>query len=187
MAITKYDPCNTDLGAFTPEADCLEEGSRIVGIILAKKGLDIETLVDDTSIDAAVAADDVRIVDKLSGNWPKATTNKKPGMGFQREKYSSSSYAIPIKHYSVDANLAFWNDVIQSDNWSAAFVFEDFSVYAALDADLAVIPMDFDVAPSSSEELGGSRMMEGLVGWTQKGLPYKLPDLPIAEVRKYFY
>lgn len=187
LALTAYDPCGVAaLGVFTPEDDCLEEGSLLVGGMLIKKGVDVSTLISTIAIDAAVTAGDVKILKGLSGNWARGTANKKPGMAFKREKTSSFTYAIPFKHYGVDANLAFWNKVNFSNDWSMAFVFEDFRAYAALDNELAVIPMDFDVNMVSDEELGGSRRIEGVAGWTVKALPYLLADLPAAVLSGYF-
>ncbi|ELR69156.1 hypothetical protein C900_05352 [Fulvivirga imtechensis AK7] len=186
LALTAYDPCGAALGTFTPEGDCLEEGSLIVGAMMIKKGVDVQTLIDAVTIDAAVAAGDVKILKGFSGNWARPTANKKPGMAFKREKTSSFTYSIPFKHYGVDANLAFWNTVNFSNDWSMAFVFEDFKMFGALDDQLAVIPMDFDVAPASDEELGGSRRMEGTANWTVKAMPYLLSDTPAAVLATYF-
>jgi len=174
MAITVYDPCAEPIGAFVPEADCLEEGSRIVGGYLVKKGFDLETLIDNTTISAAIVAKNIIPVVGLAGNWPAATSNKKPGMGFQREKHSSNTFAVPIKHYGVDANLPFWNKVNNSKNYSMLFVFEDLSIWGALDRSKEVIPMDIVMSPVSTEELGGTRHFEGLANWTAKDLPYVL-------------
>ncbi|MBL6448583.1 hypothetical protein JMN32_19890 [Fulvivirga sp. 29W222] len=188
FAITAYDDCGGAgvLGDFTPEGECIAEGSLIVGGMLIKKGFDATTLVDSVTIDAAVTAGDVKILTGFSGNWPKATANKKAGMAFKKEKTSSFSYAIPFKHYSVDSNLAFWNKVNFSNEWSMVFIFEDFRPYAALDKELGVIPMDFDVNLASDEELGGSRRIEGTASWTVASLPYLLSDLPASVLAPYF-
>jgi hypothetical protein len=106
-------------------------------------------------------------------------------MGFKREQFSSYTYAIPFRHHSVDANLTFWNDVNQSNDYSAMFVFEDFKTWAALDRELAVIPFDFDVAPASDDELNGQRRIEGIINWTYKDLPY-VTELPEAQVQDAF-
>lgn len=180
MAITAYDPCTTELGTMTPEAACLQEGSRIVGAYLVKKGFDLETLTDGAAVATAITAGNLKPVTGLTGNFALPTSNKKPGMAFQREKHSSFSYAIPLKHYSVDANLIFWNTVNGSGNWSLLFVFEDLSIWGALDRLKEVIPMDIVMAPVSEEELGGVRRMEGSANWTANDLPYKLNSTVIA-------
>lgn len=185
-AITAYDPCVEDAGAFTAAADCLEEGSRIIGLMLVKQGTDVETLIDSVSIDAAVTAGDVAIITKVTGSWPKPTVNKKPGLGFKVQKFTSLTYAIPFKHEGVDANLKFWNDINQSDDWSVVFVFEDFSSWCALKRDKSLIAMDIEAAPSAPEELGQSRMIEGTANWTHKDLPYQLNTLPAAVASSYF-
>ncbi|MFN7611268.1 MAG: hypothetical protein ACK5QX_10100 [bacterium] len=174
MAITAYDPCGETIGAFVPEASCLEEGSRIVGGYLVKKGFDLESLSDGAAITTAIAAKNLIPVVGLTGNWAPGTSNKKPGMGFQREKHSSFSFSIPIKHYSVDGNLAFWNKVNNSNDYSIAFVFEDLSIWGCLDRSKEVIPMDIVMSPASDEELGGVRRFEGTASWTSKDLPYPL-------------
>lgn len=187
MAITAYAPCNpVTYPSLTPEAACVEEGSRIVGAILMKLGFDVENLTDAASITTAIAAGDIRIVKGITGNWNAPTVNKKPGMAFQREKFSSLSYSIPFKHYGVDANLAFWNTVNHQRNWGMAMVFEDMVAYAALERDKAIIPMDIAAYPVSDEELNNSRRIEGLAEWTSNDLPYKLTDLTAAALAANF-
>lgn len=237
-AITPYDPCGAELGTFVPESECLEEGSRIVGGFLVKKGFNLEQLqVDDVvdgtyattaamiadqanqetgdvylvtenwtvytklatddgdiddytaananmSIARAIDEDNLRVVTGLTGNWAPGTSNKKPGMGFQREKHSSTTYTIPLKHYSVDSNLLFWNTVNGSNNWSFAFVFEDYGIWAALDRQKNPIPMDIVMQPASEEELGGTRRFEGSCGWTSRDLPYTVLAPVVAAFTK---
>jgi hypothetical protein len=172
-AITPYDPCGTALGTFVPEDDCLEEGSRIVGAFAIKTTLDLETLIDDAAISAAITAGDMKIIKGLAGNWVLGTSNKKPGMGYNKEKHSSFTYAIPLKHYSVDGNLNFWNTLNKQVGWSLLFVFEDLAIWGALTSDKKPIPMDIVMGPSSTDELGGTRQFEGVMGWTGD-LPYAL-------------
>jgi hypothetical protein len=179
MAVTVYD-CSTALGTFVPEADCLKEGSRIVGAYLVKKGYDIELLIDLAALTTAITAGNIKPVTGLAGNWAAATSNKKPGMGFQQEKHSSWSYAIPLKHYGVDGNLTFWNTVNGSAEWSMLFVFEDLSIWGALTTDKEAIPMDIVMTPVSEEELGGVRRMEGSATWRGYDLPYKLNSTVIG-------
>ena len=50
MALIKYDPCNTVLGDFVAESDCLEEYGRIVAGLLFKVGFNIETSWHDKQI-----------------------------------------------------------------------------------------------------------------------------------------
>jgi hypothetical protein len=183
-AITLYDPCGEEAGTFIPEANCLDEGSRIIGAFAAKTSLDLSTLTDGVTIAAAVTAGNLRIIKGLSGNWTPGTSNKKPGMGFNREKHSSFGYAIPLKHYSVDSNLEFWNTLNQQIGWSLIFVFEDFSPWAALDDDKKCLPMDIVMTPASDDELGGQRRFEGSAGWTTKDLPYALLAPVIAGFTK---
>jgi hypothetical protein len=173
-AITPYDSCDPEVGTFTPESACLDEGSRIVGAFAAKTTLDLETLVDPEAIDAAITAGTLKVAKGLAGNWAPGTSNKKPGMGYNREKHSSFSYAIPLKHYSVDANLAFWNALNLQQGWSLIFIFEDLSAWGALDNDKKLIPMDITMTPASDDELGGTRRFEGQAGWTTPDLPYAL-------------
>lgn len=175
-AITIYDPCGSDFTgtAFVPEADCLDEGARIVGAFLAEVSLDLSSLADTAAIDAAITADTLKVVKGLSGAWPKATSNKKPGKGYNREKHSSSTYALTMSHYSVDANLKFWNAVNNRKDLSMLFVFEDLSIWGMLDKDSKLIPMDIVFHPSADGELGNTRMFEGDVTFTTKSLPYSL-------------
>jgi hypothetical protein len=185
MALTAYT-CGTPPGTFITEADCLDEGSRIVGLLLVKEGFDVATLTDEASIDAAVTAGNVKIIDNVAGNWARPTSNKKPGAGYQNEKHSNYTYAIPFRHYGTDANLTFWNAVNNSRNWSAVFVFEDLKAWAALTRELEPITMDIEAAPSSPDELGGRRMMEGVCGWRHQDLPYVLSDLTKAALKAKF-
>jgi hypothetical protein len=183
-AITPYNPCVTALGSFTPEATCLEEGSRIVGAYAAKVTLDLETLTDATEIADAITAGDLKPIKGLAGNWVLGTSNKKPGMGFNKEKHSSFTYAIPLKHYSVDANLVFWNTLDKQVGWSILFVFEDLAIWGALTSDKKLVPMDIVMGPSSTDELGGTRQFEGTIGWTVDSLPYALTSPVIGGFTK---
>jgi hypothetical protein len=185
MALTAYS-CGAAPATHTPEADCLEEGSRIVGLMLVKDGVNVESLIDAAAIDAAVTANEVKIVKNVAGNWARPSSNKQPGAGYQTEKHSSYTYAIPFRHFGVDANMAFWNAVNQSREWSAVFVFEDLKAWAALTRQKEVVPMDIEVAPESTDELGGRRQMTGVCGWRHKDLPYVLTDLPASVLKGYF-
>lgn len=198
MAITKYDPCDAEeVGTFVPEADCIEEGSRMIGAFLIKKGFDLELLVveeteDFVTIDEAITNGDLKVLKGLSGNWAKGTSNKKPGKGFNREQHSTWTWAIPFSHYSVDANLKFWNAVSNRKEWSMAFVFEDFSIWACLDRDGQPIIQDIVADPESTDELGGARQFSGVVNWTAKDLPYNVnaPAVPAftkSALRQLFY
>lgn len=182
-AITPYDPCVTVLGTFVPEAACLDEGSRIVGAMAVKTTLSLETLADTAAISAAITAGDLKIIKDLAGFWAPGTSNKKPGMGFNREKHSSFTYAIPLKHYSVDANLVFWNTLNKQVGWNLLFVFEDLGIWGALDDDKKPLPMDITMGPASDDVLGGQRRFEGAAGWTGD-LPYTLTDPVIAGFTK---
>lgn len=185
-AITAYDPCGDEPGAFVPETDCIEEGSRVVGTIALKTSFDLATLTDTTEVDDAITAGDLIPIKGMSGNWTAGSSNKKPGMGFNREKHSSFTYSVPLKHFSVDGNLAFWNTLNQQQGWSLLFIFEDFSIWGALDKDKKPIPMDIVMTPASDDELGGQRRFEGTAGWTSKSLPYTLlaPVVPGFTVGK---
>ena len=186
MALTRYDACNTQTPIWTAPGDCLEEGSRIIGGMPIKVGFNVQTIIDQLTLDNAVTAGDVRIIKDLSGSWPKPTANKKPAKGFKVDEFSSWSFAPTITHYGVDANLPFWNDITLSANdWSFVYVFEDFKSWAALDEDLALIPMDFDVAPSSDGELNNSRQFEGTINWRSRYMPYAL-EIPQALLRANF-
>jgi hypothetical protein len=192
-AVTAYDPCDAEeVGAFVPEGECVEEGSRILAGFLVKKGLDIETLADTAAIDAAIVAGTLKPLRDLEGNWAKGTSNKKPGKGFRREKHSTWTFAIPFTHYGVDANLKFWNGVSNQNEWSMLFIFEDFSIWGALDRDKQPILMDIVADPESTSELGGQRQISGMATWTSKDLPYPLLAPAIAgftksELRTRFY
>jgi hypothetical protein len=182
-AINPYDPCETEAGTFVPESDCIEEGSRIVGAMAIKTSVDLETLDDTAAIDAAITAGDLKIIKGLAGNWAAGTSNKKPGMGFNVQKHSSFTYAIPLKHYSVDANLAFWNTLNHQVGWSMLFTFEDLAIWAALTKDKKLVPMDIVMSPSSPDELGGQRQFEGVIGWTAQ-LPYAVTAPAVAGFTK---
>jgi hypothetical protein len=233
-AITLRD-CADEPGTFVPEAACVEEGSRIVGGFLVKKGFDLATLQADDDVDGtyattvalladqanhatgekflvtatwlvytktaattgalgdyttaaaaytiarAISEEYMRVVPGLAGNWTAATSNKKPGMGHQSEKHSSYSYSIPLRHYSVDANLSFWDTINGSNNWSMVFIFENYDgCWGALDKNGKPVVMDIVMSPASDDELGGTRRMEGACAWKGKRLPYNLlaPVIP---------
>ena len=185
-AIAPYDPCDEEEQEenFVPEGACLEEGSRIVGAIKISTSLSLESLVDDDAISAAVTAGTMRFITNIAGAWPKATSNKKPGKGYQREKHSSSSYAPSFTHYGVDANLRFWNAINHSKDSSMLFVFEDLSIWGFVDSEKKAIPMDIVGHPSSDGELGGQRQFEVDVTFTTKSLPYALLAPVIAGFTK---
>ncbi|MEM9857742.1 MAG: hypothetical protein AAF843_10310 [Bacteroidota bacterium] len=186
MALEKYDACNTELADFVSEADCLEELGRIVAGFLFKVGFDIESITDQTTLDQAITDGDVKILKGLAGNWAKPTANKKPAKAFKVDQFSSWNYSIPISHYSVDANLPFWNDVVLSANdWSMAFIFEDLRTWAPLDDELSGIPLDFDMGPASQDEVGGSIQFEGTINWRTRFMPYVL-ELDKALLRTNF-
>lgn len=185
MALTAYS-CGAAPGTFTEEADCISEGSRIVGLLLIKEGFDVETLTDEASIDAAVTANDVKIVRNVTGSWARPTSNKQPGAGYQNDKHTSWSFANPFRHFGTDANMLFWNSVNNSRAWSTVFVFEDLKAWAALTRAKEVIPMDIEVAPESTDELGGRRQMTGMCSWRHKDLPYVLTDLTEAALKAKF-
>jgi hypothetical protein len=190
-AITPYDPCGDEPGLMVPESDCLEEGSRIIGAFAVPVAFDLATLVDVAAVDTAITAGNLIVIKGLSGNWAPGSSNKKPGMGFNREKHSSFTYAIPLKHYSVDGNMIFWNTLNQQIGWSLIFIFEDFAPWGALDKDSRTIPMDIVMTPASDDELGGQRRFEGTTGWTTKSLPYTLlapvvPGFTVAKLSALF-
>lgn len=172
-AITPYDPCGDDPAAFVPESTCLQEGSRIIGAFLANVSVNLESLTDATALTAAITAEDIYPLKDLAGSWPLATSNKKPGKGYTRERHSSFTFAIPFSHFSVDANLAFWNTVAHQRNWSMLFVFEDLAIYGALTKDKKLIPMDIPASVVSDGELGNQREIQGTASWTGQQ-PYKL-------------
>lgn len=145
---------------------------------------DYTSVAAANSIAVGINQGNLKVLKGLTGNWTAGTSNKKPGMGFQREKHSSTTFAIPIKHYSVDANLEFWDSVNNRKDWSMLFVFEDFAVWGAIDDTKEVIPMDIVMQPVSEEELGGQRRFEGTAGWTAQHLPYSLLSPVVAAFTK---
>lgn len=181
MATVTYDPCNVPPGAHTVDPNCLEEGSRIVGAIAVKVGFDIKTIIDQATFDAAVAAEDIIPVKKIAGNWPAPQRNTRPGTGLRETEFVSWTFNVPFRHTGVDANLAFWNTMNQSKDYSIVFVTEDFKAFGAFTrTDLTLIPMDISAYMVSDDELGNTRRIEGSCGWKYKDLPYVIDEIPSA-------
>lgn len=175
MAITAYDP-SAELSAFIPDAPGSREGSRIVGLAIFKTGFDVSDLTADAeSWETGITAKDIVIVKPVAGNMTRPTDNTIPGKGFLEQEITSRSYDVPVTHYGVDANLALWNTLNQSnDNYSVGFVFEDFKMYVALDRDLNLIPMSIAGAPESEETLGNKRQVSANIRWKTSDLPHSV-------------
>lgn len=142
------------------------------------------SVAEGTDLTSAIARGEVIVVAGLAGNWTAGTSNKKPGKGYNREKHSSFTYSIPLSHYSVDANLGFWNSIDHQVGWSLIFVFEDLTPWGALSSEKTLLPMDITMTPASDDELGGQRRFEGAAGWTTRGLPYSLLAPAVAGLTK---
>lgn len=176
MALVAYDPSTGELEDFAAEAPGLYEGSRIVALAVFKVGFDPSTLTEvQTTWDAAVTAGDVVVVKPVAGNMARPTENTIPGKGFIETIVTSRSYDVPVTHYGVDANLAMWNRLNQSnDDYSVGFVFEDFKMFIACDRDLNLVPMTISAAPESEEVLGNKRQFAANIKWKTIDLPYSI-------------
>jgi len=171
MAITTYDDAAV-LADFTTDPG-VKENSRIIGIVLIKKGFDI-TALDDTEAtwDTGITAKDLVIINPVTGNFPEATENSVPGIGRTQTEFSNKTYNIPFRHKGVDVNLAFYNKLLKSKEYGIGFMFHDNKMYVPAGKDLEVATIDFFCRVASEEDLEGDRYMMVSARWNSADFPY---------------
>lgn len=181
MAVVAYNPCVIELGVYTPSANCIDEGSGILGMFLMKKGFNIATVViDPASYAAAKTAKDIIPIKDLEAYWPAANQQTIPGLSGRMERHGHFQYEFPFKHEGVDANLTFWNTINQSRNYGIAFVTEEMKVFSPLTRLLEPVLASISAKPASDQEFGKTRFFEGTVKWKHKDLVQYLDNLTQA-------
>jgi hypothetical protein len=171
MALVAYDPCTVALGAHTPAGNCIDEGSGIIGLLLVRKGFDLNTVIDSTTYGAAKTANNLRVIKDIEAYWPSAAQQTIPGIAGRMERHGHFQWELPFKHEGVDANLIFWNTVNQDRNYSVAFVTEEYKCFAPLDRELEPVLCHIMAVPASDQEFGKTRFFQGSVKWKHKDLP----------------
>jgi hypothetical protein len=185
--ITPY-VCATEPGAFIEASECQHEESRIVAKAYFKKGFDINDLDAATpegklaAWETAITSKDVIIVKPVSGSFPDPTENQIKGMGHIENRTSSLSYDVPVEHYGVDANLAFYNAFLGNSKYSVGFVFGDYKMYVALNKEGKFIPMSIFPRPASEETLGEKRRIIVNARWKAASLPYSVDVADVSEL-----
>jgi hypothetical protein len=172
MALDAYD-CTDAPGTanpYTPAADCLEEGTGILGLFLVKGGFNLTTVVDETALAAALTAENLIMIKDLEAYWPAATPVFVPGKSGRIERLTRVEYDLPFTHESVRANLRFWNSINNRKNYSVIFVTENYTAYAPLDRALEPVLCSIFAAPSGAQEFGGNLEFKGNVKWKSKDL-----------------
>lgn len=185
-ALVAYDPCNTVLGSYTQAGDCLDEGSGILGIILVKKGFDLNTLIDGTTFTAAVTAKNIILIKDVEAYWPKASQVTIPGIAGRMERHGRWEYDMSFKHEGVDANLVFWNTINQNRNYGVAYVTEEYKVFSPLDRQLEPVLAKISAAPGSDQEFGKTRYFEGNIKWKSRDLVQILDLLTPTIIKPVF-
>jgi hypothetical protein len=170
MALVAYDPCTVPLGTHTPAGDCLDQGSGILGLILVKKGFDLNTVVDSTTYAAAKTADNLEVIKDIEAYWPSASQQVIPGIAGRIERHGHYQWQLDFKHEGVDANLVFWNTVNNSRNYGIIFVTEEYKCFAPLDRDLEPVLCAIQAVPASDQEFGKTRFFQGTVKWKHKDI-----------------
>lgn len=165
VAYSCTEAIGTGTGVYTQAADCLEEGTGILGFYLVKKGFDLSTIIDATTLTAAKTAYNLVPVKDIEAYWPSTSEVTIPGIAGRIERLGHIEYDLPFKHEGVDANLHFWNILNRSRNWSIAFVTEEYKVFAPLDRDLEPVLCRLFAAPGGDQEFGKIRSMNGHVKW----------------------
>lgn len=186
MALVAYAPCTEELPAYTPSAECLDEGSGVLGMFLVKKGFDLSGLTTAELITAAITAEDVIPIKDIEAYWPAPTRQTVPGLAGRMERHGFWTFDLTFKHESVDANLKFWNNITQKRNYGVVFVTEEYKAFAPLDRQLEPVICDFSAAPQSDQEFGKTRFFQGNVKWKCKDLVQYVDTLTPVLLKPHF-
>lgn len=185
-ALVAYDPCTIALGTFTQAADCMDEGSGILGMYLVKKGFDLNTIIDQTTLTTAKTGLNVIPIKDIEAYWPKATQVTIPGLAGRMERHGRWEYEMPFKHEGVDANLKFWNTVNFNKNYGLVFVTEEYKAFAPLDRQLEAVLAKISAAPASDQEFGKTRFFDGNIKWKQRDLVQILDLFTVSMMKADF-
>lgn len=175
MAIVAYDDCGAAIadGDHTPAADCIEEGSGILGMFAVKKGFDLNSIADDTAYQAAKTAGNLVVISDIEAYFPAASPQTVPGKRGRVDRLGHIMYEMAFSHEGVDSNLEFWNKLNKSRNYGVVFITEEFKAFAPLTKELVPVLCNFFAAPASSaQEFGKTREFQGTVKWKHQDLPY---------------
>lgn len=189
MALTAY-VCTTTPGTapatYTAAGACLEEKTGIIGIFLVAKGFDLNTVVDQTTYDAAKTAKNIVPVKDLSAFWPTTSPVYSPTTGNRPDRLARIDYEMPFEYEGVKANLPFQNTINNTRNWGVIFVTETYECYTALDRDLEPILCNFFGAPTGEQTFGEPVKMKGTIKWRSSDLVYNLDLFTKAIVKPDF-
>jgi hypothetical protein len=188
MAITAYDDCGAEVadGDHTPAADCIEEGSGIVGFLAVKKGFDLNSILDQGDYDDAKTAGNLVVIADVEAYWPSAQPQKIPGLRGRTDRLGHIMYELGFKHEGVDANLEFWNKLNKSRNYGVVFITEEFKAFAPLTKELNPVLCSYFAAPGSDQEFGKTRFFQGTITWKHKDLPYLANTLTSTIIQSDF-
>ncbi len=170
MPLVAYDPCTITPGTLTPAGDCIDEGSGILGMYLVKKGFDLATVIDQTTLTTAKTALNLITIRDIEAYWPNVTQQTIPGIAGRMERHGRFECEMTFKHEGVDANLRFWNTINQNKNYGVVFVTEEYKAFAPLDRQLEPVLCMINAVPAGDQEFGKTRFMQGKVKWKQKDL-----------------
>lgn len=170
MPLVAYDPCTIAPGPYTPAGDCIDEGSGILGMYLVKKGFDLATVIDQTTLTTAKTALNLITIRDIEAYWPNVTQQTIPGIAGRMERHGRFECEMTFKHEGVDANLRFWNTINQNKNYGVVFVTEEYKAFAPLDRQLEPVLCMINAVPAGDQEFGKTRFMQGKVKWKQKDL-----------------
>lgn len=189
MALTAFscaDAVGTAPATYTVAGNCLEEKTGIIGMFIVKKGFNLNTVIDQTTYDAAKTAKDIIPVKDLSAFWPTATPVYSPTTGNRPDRLSRIDFEMPFEYEGVTANIPFQNAMNNSRNLGVIFVTETYQCYAALDRDLEPILATFFAAPAGEQTFNEPVKMKGTVKWKGPDLMYNLDLFTKAIVRPDF-
>jgi hypothetical protein len=187
MAVTAYTPCTETDPTYTPGADCIDEGSGILGILLVKKGFNVATAITDaTTYGTAKTAKDLIPIKDIEAYWPAVTPVFRPGLAGRVEQYSHANFDLPFKHEGVDANIAFWNNTNHRRNYGVVFITEEYKAFAPLDRQLEPVLVSIFAAPASEQEFGKQRFFQGNIKWKHTDLVYYLDNLTTVILKPDF-
>lgn len=178
MALSAYN-CTDAVGdevnysVISPDA-CVNEGTGVLGMFLVKGGFNLTTIVDETALAAAIAADNLYVIKDLEAYWPGVSPVMLPGKSGRVERLARIEYELTFSHENVDANIRFWNVVNNQRSWGIIFVTEDYKAFAPLDRALEPILCSIFAAPGGAQEFGSVREFRGTVKWKSKDLPQYL-------------
>jgi hypothetical protein len=139
--------------------------------MLVKGGFNLNTVIDETTLAAAIAAENLLVIKDLEAYWPTPSPVMIPGKSGRVERLARIDYDLAFSHEGVDANLKFWNAVNNRRSYGIVFVTEEYKAFAPLDRALEPILCSIFAAPGGEQEFGNIREFRGNVKWKSKDLP----------------